>query len=355
MPFQRPSLAELDRQAAADIDSRLAGTDPRLRRSFVGILARVVAGGLHLLYLFLSWIADQIFDASADEENLLRRAAELGIHPLPAVAAAGEIAVTGTAEAVIDTGTVWRSGARIDYVTTAEAVIAADGTATVAVRAAEPGAAGNAADGSKMSLVSPIAGVVSEAAASGAIAGGANRESVASVRQRLAHRRQNPPRGGTTSDYVAWAREAHPDVTRAWPRALADGLGTVTVYIMTDDATANGIPTAAVVKAAQDYIDAKRPVTAKVTVAAPAPVALDITIRNVMPDTAAVRAAIEAEIADLILRESEPGGTILVSHIREAISTAAGEFDHELTVPAADVRHNADQIAVAGATTWSNS
>ena len=227
--------------------------------------------------------------------------------------------------------------------------------ATVAVRAVEPGAAGNAVDGTKLNLVSPIAGVVSEAAVSGAIAGGANREGTESVHQRLALRRKNPPRGGTVPDYVAWVREAHPDVTRVWPRPLAGGLGTVTVYIMTDDATANGIPTAAVVKAVQDYIDARRPVTAKITVATPTAVALDITIANVMPDTAAVRAAIGAEITDLILRESAPGGTILVSHIREAISTAAGEFDHELTVPAADVDHNADQIAVAGQITWSTS
>ena len=223
------------------------------------------------------------------------------------------------------------------------------------VRAVEPGAAGNAADGTKLNLVLPIAGVVSEAVASGAIAGGANRESTAAVRVRLAHRRQNPPRGGAQGDYVAWAREAHPDVTRAWERPRTPALGAVTVYIMTDAATANGIPTAAVVRAAKDYIARKRPVSAELTVAAPAPVPLNITITNVMPDTAAVRAAIDAEIKDLILRESEPGGKILVSHIREAISTAAGEFDHELTVPAADVEHNADQIAVAGQITWSTS
>ena len=355
MPYPRPSLAELARQTASDIQSRLTGTDPLLRRSFVGILARVIAGGLHLLYGFLAWIVDQIFDASADEAELLLRAAELGIRPVPPVAATGAVAVTGTAGTAIDARTIWRSGARIDYRSTAQAAIAADGSASVPVRAVEPGAAGNAAAGTRLALVSPIAGVVSDGTALGTIAGGADRESTDSVRVRLALRRQQPPRGGTEPNYVAWAREAHPAVSRAWARPRTPALGQVTVYFMTDGATANGIPDAAVVTTVKDYIDAHRPVTADAIVAAPAAVPLAIEITNVMPDTPSVRAAIAAEIADLIRRESEPGGTILVSHIREAISTAAGEFDHELTSPADDVDHAANEIAVPGAIAWSTS
>ena len=62
--------------------------------------------------------------------------------------------------------------------------------------------------------------------------------------------------------------------------------------------------------------------------------------------------AVEAELADLIRRESEPGGTLLVSHIREAISTSAGETDHVLTSPTADVVEQATEIATYGMTTF---
>ena len=65
--------------------------------------------------------------------------------------------------------------------------------------------------------------------------------------------------------------------------------------------------------------------------------------------------AIEAELADLIRRESEPGGTLLVSHIREAISTAQGETDHELTSPTADVTVQATQITTLGTVTFTTS
>ena len=351
MPFQRPSLADLDTRLVADIESRLAGTDPRLRRSFLGAQARAQAGAHHELYGFLAWIALQAFPDTAEAAELARWASIWGVERVAATAATGSLALTGTTGTVVPAGTVWRSGAGQDYASTAEVTLAA-GAAFAAVRAAAAGAAGNAALGAKVRLVSPIAGLVSDAAASTALAGGADEESDGSLRARLLARMREPPRGGTKADYELWGLSGHADVTRAWPRPLAGGLGTVTVYVMTDYATDDGIPDAAVVAAVQAYIDARRPVTADVTVAAPAAVELDFTINSVMPDTAAVRAAIEAEVADLILRQSEPGGTILISHIREAISTAAGEYDHVLVAPAANVQHTAAQIAVMGAITW---
>ena len=71
--------------------------------------------------------------------------------------------------------------------------------------------------------------------------------------------------------------------------------------------------------------------------------------------TQAVQDAIEAELADLIRREAEPGGTLLVSHIREAISTSAGETDHELTTPLMDVTVQAAQITTLGTVTFTTS
>ena len=352
MPYDRPTLAELDEQLRADIVSRLPGTDPLLRRSYIGALARAVAGGNHELYGFLQWIADQAFPDTAEAVELLRWAAIWGVTPTAATAATGTITVTGTAATVIASGTIWRSGLEIDYRSTAQVTIPAAGTATVNIEAVVAGAAGNAAAGVTVSLVSPIAGVVSQATVATALTGGADIEATESVRRRLLRRIQNPPRGGTSEDYVFWALSGHSDVTRAWSRPLAGGLGTVTVYFMTDDATTNGIPNAATVTAVNTYIAALRPVTADVTVAAPTASALALTIQNLTPMTTAVQDAVEAELADLIRRESEPGGTILVSHIREAISTAAGETDHVLISPVANDVVQATEITTLGTVTF---
>ena len=355
MPYDRPALAELDEELRADVVSRLPGTDPLLRRSYIGALVRAVAGGNHELYGFLQWIADQAFPDTAEGPELLRWAAIWGVTPTAATRATGTITVTGTSGTLIAAGTIWRSGLTIDYRSTANVAIPVAGTLDVDIEAVVAGAAGNAAAGVSVSLVSPIAGAVSQATVATALTGGADIEATDSVRRRLLQRIQNPPRGGTSEDYVFWSRSASADVTRAWSRALAGGLGTITVYFMTDDATANGIPTAAIVTIVDDYIADRSPVTADVTVAAPTPAALAFSINNLTPMTQAVQDAVEAELADLIRRESEPGGTLLVSHIRESISTAAGETDHDLTSPTADVTVQATQITTLGTVTFTTS
>ena len=353
MPYPRPTLTELDEQLRADVVARLPGTDPLLRRSYLGALVRGIAGSVHELYGFQQWIADQAFPDTAESAELRRWAAIWGITPTAAVKATGMILVEGTANTVIPEGTVWRAGNDQEYESDAEFTIPAGGSGNLAVTAVEAGAAGNAAVGVIISLLSPIAGLVSQANVSTALTGGADPESDASVRARLLERIQNPPRGGTTEDYEQWAQAAHPDVTRAFGRPQAGGLGTVTVYFMTDDATTDGIPTAAVVATVNTYIQARRPVTAAVTVEAPTAVPLNFEISSLMPMTSVVQAAVEAELRDLIRREATPGGTLLLSHIREAISTSAGETDHTLDAPAANVTVAAAQITTYGMTTFS--
>jgi uncharacterized phage protein gp47/JayE len=65
-----------------------------------------------------------------------------------------------------------------------------------------------------------------------------------------------------------------------------------------------------------------------------------------------VQAAVQAELQDLLLREAKPGGTILLSHIRAAISAAAGETDYVLASPAADVTNTAGNMSTMGSITW---
>jgi uncharacterized phage protein gp47/JayE len=70
------------------------------------------------------------------------------------------------------------------------------------------------------------------------------------------------------------------------------------------------------------------------------------------PNSASVKAAVEAELRDLLLRESAPGVTLLISHIREAISTAAGETDSVLVSPTTNQVYSTGQMPVFGSITW---
>ena len=56
---------------------------------------------------------------------------------------------------------------------------------------------------------------------------------------------------------------------------------------------------------------------------------------------------------DLLLREAVPGGTILLSHIRAAISAAAGETDYVLLSPSANVTNSTGNMSTMGTITWS--
>jgi uncharacterized phage protein gp47/JayE len=178
---------------------------------------------------------------------------------------------------------------------------------------------------------------------------GADAESDDALRLRLLARIRQPPMGGSASDYVAWALQV-PGVTRAWVYPLENGVGTVTVRFVRDN-DVDFIPDAGAVTAVQEYIDARRPVTAQVTVLAPTAAPLDLTIA-LTPDTAAVRAAVTGELQDLLRRDAKPGGTILISRIREAISVSAGETNHVLSAPTADVTHLAGEMPTLGTITW---
>lgn len=349
MAFTRPTLTQIIERAQSDIETRLPGADAALKTAVLNVLARTHAGALHGLYGHLDWIARQVLPDTADAEILERWASIWNVSRKAASFAAGPVTLTGTTGAVVPGGTRLAAADGQEFETDTEVAIAA-GTATAQITALTAGQAGNLAAGTAVTLVSPVAGVNAQATvAAGGLVSGADAETDSALRTRLLARIQAPPHGGAEADYIAWALEV-PGVTRAWVYPSELGLGTVTVRFVRDD-DASIIPDAAEVAAVQAHLDSLRPVTADLTVVAPIAVPLNLTIQ-ITPNTSTVQAAVQAELADLLRREAEPGGTILISHIREAISLAAGETNHVLTAPVADVTHTTGQIATLGTITW---
>lgn len=351
MPFDRPSLTDLITRSQADVQSRLA-CPALLPVSNLAVLSRVHAGGVHGLYGFLDWLAQQVLADTAEAEWLARQAAIRGLARVAASYAAGDLTLTGTTGTEVLADTAWQRADGTLYRALAPVTLTGGG-ATVAIRAVVAGAAGTTAAGVTLTLVSPVAGLVPQAlVASGGLSGGADEEGDEALRGRLLDVIRQPPQGGSRNDYVQWALAAHPEVTRAWCYPEEGGPGTVTVRMMSDGITADGIPSSVVVAAVEAYLQERRPVTAAVTVLAPvaAPLACALSIA---PDTAAIRAAVVASLADLILSEAVPNQTLPISHIRAAISAAAGEVDYTLTEPAADVSVALGHIVTLGTVTWS--
>lgn len=350
MPFARPGLADLIPRVEGELSSRL-GIGPLLKRSVLKVFARVFAGASHLLHGHLDWTARQVMVDTAEKEHLDRWATIWAISRKAATFATGTVLFTGNDGAVIPTGTLLQRVDGTRYLTQASAIIAG-GAAEVAVSAELAGEAANEAADVIVSLVSPISGVVSNAEiGAGGLIGGEDEEDDEALRGRVLARLRAVPAGGAAHDYEAWAL-AVPGVTRVWVRPGWDGVGSVGVLFVRDDDDSGIFPNGDAVLEVEEYIDELRPVTADVVVLAPTPLPLDLTIL-LSPDTALVRAAVEASLEALIQREAEPGGTIRLSRISEAISVAAGESHHTLTLPAADVVAGAGELVVLGDITWS--
>lgn len=347
MAFKRPSLPELMNRADQDILSRLKGSQAALAMRTTKAVSASMGGLVHGLYGYLQWLEKQLFPESCDDENLHLHSA--GVPRRPASYATGRVGFQGSDGSVIITGTAMRQGA-IEYVTTAEAVIAG-GVATAPVRAVASGAAADQAPGVQLRLVSPIAGVTAQATVDAeGIRGGADLETFESWRDRIMLRRARVPRGGAAGDWEEWALQV-PGVTRAWEDPLGMGPSSVVLRIMADDASDGPLPSEQLLQAVIDHIEAQRNVQAQVHVVAPDTEAF-IPQLIVMPNTEEARSAAAQALQDLVESEGEPGGTLLISRIRSAISLAPGVEDYDLQWPTANVGHGVGVLPIWGGVQW---
>lgn len=349
MPFSRPTLADLIDRAVADIEARLPAADARLRRSNLNVLARVHSGAMHGAYGFLAWAALQVLPDTADAEILDRWATLFRVPRKAPTSASAAATFTGTLGLTIPANTLLMRADGVEYSTLTEGTFIAP-TLTLDVAAVTAGKLGNADAGVQLLLATPVSGINSRVALIDGATGGGDGESDDSLRARLLSRLRQPPQGGAAHDYIAWALSV-PGVTRAWVFPQISGANTVGVAIVTDTDVGVSAPAGEVITATQALIDELRPVTADPIVFAPSFLPVDVTL-SVTPDNAYVRAAVQAELADLFIRESEPGATMPLTHIREAISLADGEFDHTLASPSADIEPSATQMPVLGTVTF---
>lgn len=224
MAFEKPTLRELVDRAKSDINARLPGVDARLPASVLGVIAHVVAGGVHGLYGYQDYIARQILPDTADSEFLDRHASLWGMSRKPAAPAVGNITIYGTDATEISVGMqLQRADGKLFAVAETTRI---DGTsATVQVVAVDGGSDSNTDAGVELTLVEAVAGLESKATvAEGGLSGGTDVETDSELRERVLQRMRTPPRAGTAADYVAWALECD-GVTRAWcmPNAPLEG------------------------------------------------------------------------------------------------------------------------------------
>ncbi|MFH5923854.1 baseplate J/gp47 family protein [Roseomonas xinghualingensis] len=362
MPYERPTLTALARQARADMSAAIGGA-PLLRASPLAILSKVLAGLVHGVYGYLDWIALQSNPFTATGAFLVAWGALVGIYRKTEATAAGSVTFLGAPGSLLPEGTrLARASDGLSYRTTALGTVGADGTATVPIEADEAGAVGNALAGAEVALVGALSGVTSTGTMATA-AGGADAETEEDFRARVLERYAEPPQGGSLADYVRWAKEV-PGVTRAWSSSMGDG--TVVVHVMLDEARAgaDGFPQGSDGVAADeprgttatgdqllvaDHLALLRPATALVYVAAPSAQPVPVVIADLDADSAEIRAAILAALRGMLRRTAAPGGTTYQSDWTGAIKGVAGVNRFTLVEPAGSVTAATGALLTVGA------
>ena len=246
----------------------------------------------------------------------------------------------------------------IDYITTADAVIAA-GAATVPVMAVIGGAAGNQAAGALLTIQTAIPGLDGTATVGDAgLTGGTDTEADSALLARFLDRIQQPPAGGNAHDYETWALSV---AGVAWAKCLPlrQGLGTVTVLVLTSGSGADRIPGPDLVAAVQTFIDGVRPVCDKYFQAlAPTAHSVDISVNLSYVagyDPTTVQGWITTALT-AFMGTFNPLDTLKISKLEAVISDVEGVADAVLVDPAAnvvpvdDLANIAEMITLGGVT-----
>lgn len=347
MPYSIPSfeairanylrdVKNLDPQAHVDSDS-----DNYIRGS-------ATASAVHGLYHYQNWIARQILPGTADPEYLEQHAALRGMRLKEATKADGTVTLAATADDVPAFG----AGLSVVYMHADESTgqetplsivatqgweggPAPEGGIVLACEAAQTGSFPSL-ESAAVALQSAPDGVSSEAVA--AIHGGTNAETHDELLARLLFRMQNPPGGGTASDYVLWAMEV-PGVSWAKCYPLRRGIGTVDVVIL----TTGGVPGPQLVASAQGHVDAKRPVTCPdCMVFAPSVTLVDISARaRLMAGSGTTLPLIaptaQKELDARYFSALYPGDNFLVNRALAVLIGVSGVEDASFVTPAANI------------------
>jgi len=200
---------------------------------------------------------------------------------------------------------------------------------TVDVNAAASGTLSNATADAELSFVSPISGVETSARVTfGGIIDGISVESDADLRARLLDRIQNPVTPFNVANIRATAREVA-GVTRVFVQEKTPAIGQVTVYFMRDNDT-DPIPSPTDVNTTKAKILTIKPAAISdtdVIVAAPTGEETDFTFSALSPDTATMRTAIQASLADYFDQTPSVGVDVAQDAYRSVIFNTVDPAD----------------------------
>jgi uncharacterized phage protein gp47/JayE len=361
MPFDRPTLREINSRIQADLIAELAAIgESLLRHSVVKVQGTVYAGVAHGEYGAIQNAKDQLFILTADEEHLEKHGAEYGIPRDKGSKATGSAIAIGTTGLTIDAGKRLQSLTGNIYIIDSSVTLTA-GTALISFTAENVGIDYNEDAGTILSFISPIAGINSTVTVdANAITGGGDVKEVEAYRLQLLNRKRTAPHGGALFDYINWALE-YSGVTRAWAIEHYQGVGTIGLAFVRDNDSVI-LPSQAQLDAVKAYIIYHNDPNTNLETGMPVNTAglymipltyktVNVTIK-LQPNTTVVQQNIRSTLLDLFKTYGGPEQNIALSQMNEAISSAIGEIRHKIITPTDDEVAAVNQVHVLGDITF---
>lgn len=331
MSLTTPTTQSISDNIIAQLQSSLGQTIPFLPKSFMRVLAKVLAGVFVLLYKYGGFIFQQMFVATASNSPT-----EINGKTVIPLQAWGELVGVGlpntatSAEMIIDINVEILSGtlpAGTQLINTSNGVTYLTETSVlldsavkqVTIKASADqsggdgsGAIGNLQVGDIVAFANPLANVARNATVSSIVTVGADGESTESYRYRVVERFQKLPQGGAYTDYELWGEDVA-GVAHIYPYT-SNYPGQVDVYVEATTAIdADGIPPAALLQAVLDAIElndaglaTRRPANALVNTLPITRKTFDVNVASlVVSDLAIVQAQILTALTEYFL-DKEP-------------------------------------------------
>ncbi len=354
MPWPIPQPGEVSSRAAGVYEAlpALQGIDARGPNSIATANARVTEMVAQDLYLYQGTLAQELMPDTA-VMWLSRHAAIWGVPRNPATASSGNMLITATSAGAVTIAQNTQfsyAPAGLLFTVSAATTIPANTQGAVPVICTTTGSATDLTPGATLTPVAPIAGINPQSGTvdSDGLTGGLDIEALDSWRSRIIARIQDTGDAGTVQNYTDWTRSALPSVGAVQVYPNWSGPGNVgVVFAMPGPAT----PTQAEINTVSAYIATRRPVTANIIVlgATLQPINFEYKIN---PNTTQVQQAGQQALALQMQADATIGGTIFMSRMDAALSTASGEISHDRVSPTADVTVPQTAIATLGTITW---
>ena len=289
--------------------------------SFLDSMAGPAALEIWKVYQAMNAVVSIAFVDESSGGYLDLEGAKYGITRKPGTRARCAMTLTGTAGATVPAGTVFVTPGGLEFALTEAVVLTGSGDAGTA-EAAEVGSAYNVEAGELSQMAATLPGPLVQEDSPGST----DPESDGALYGRIHAYLSRPATSGNAYHYEQWALEvAGVGAARVFP--LWNGAGTVKVVLVDGGMEP---ASAEIVAAVQAHIEAERPIGATVTVAAAAPLSINVTAAVTLDGSAPlsqVKTEFEAALDTYLMELAFSASTLRYNQVAYLLLSIPGVSD----------------------------